>query len=1191
MNKIKDIARLLPLLLLLITQTAWGQDDLSGLYYIQSNNTTTNYLYPHTSNFATGKPYVRTQNNRSEDAVWKLEHQEGNYYKIQHYKDKTYMIARPDQTSNSAYLSSVEEDITSDNALFEIVLANGHITMKAKNANNSGSKNYIFHNSTNTVALGASSDNKAKWNLVDIPANPSFSRSDTYITMSNSLGNIYYNMTIGADGADPTSSSTKYTGAFRIQYGPKYYLRMIAIYKDKEDVEHLSEIITNNFQINVAKPQIEYTYDAGTGKYLFSIKNNQPGVMFRYTANGSTPSATTGTIYEGPFAVDAGNITVKAIAYNVVEETTYASGVTTQSFSLGGATTVHSFDDIDDLFGTYILASDFTSTGTPVATTADAPFKGFIDGQFCEISLSQPLFDYVENATIRNITVSNVNITTGTNVGAIAGTAKGASRIYNCGILAGDISGSGDIGGIVGLLDATSRVINCYSYANISGGNNAAGIVGYNTKETKLTNIMTMVMNCMFYGNITNATTMKPVYGGKVISNAGVTGVNGYNYYRNGDDVTFDNGYTKIGDYNYTWPAEEDYLTRYEYYRSILNSNRKLCVWWLTGRTATEQTADDDKMMAKWVLDSEKAPYPILKPWGKYSSIINPDQEYTWNPKTHQKVSRTSAPDYQGKHLGAVSITVNAGTYHQGTGSTQKGIDRFVLDMDTLNHDYGYAKIQLPYYNEVFGNPEASDHANRYAGNYTDHVVTGWKVIAIEDADDFEGTRNAFDGSSDKAWESGFNFADRNCTDKDLYSVSKRVFAQGGYFYVPEKVKSIIIEAYWGTAVYLHNKEHSLDRVNVASGGQGTGAEFGTPFSPAGSLATSYKGQTVQTTLQDAINQLKKVSSNSSLTVYDQAVVLIGNVQVKNRGENVGRGKSAPTDNRPFTIMSIDEDMDNEPDYCLELQFRNDTDRPGIHPIRFDFLPIPELGLAMRTNAQAYAIGVMVPQGHFEITETSFMHTTQFEYDADVGKVEAPLILNGGHFEQIVLRYGPKKNTSYILMGGHFFMRRFTPGYHATPRDDAFRHCAVNAIGGDYPEFYLSGIYNPDYNKVNTDNPHCYVNGGRFGIMAGAGYEQVKGSVTFKIDHAIIDEFYGGGINGAKPITGDIDVTINNSIVHDIYCGGPKVGSMTKTNGVRKTVTTNAYNTVFGKFFGGVTMLTGHQTGMQILISSPLSIH
>ena len=146
------------------------------------------------------------------------------------------------------------------------------------------------------------------------------------------------------------------------------------------------------------------------------------------------------------------------------------------------------------------------------------------------------------------------------------------------------------------------------------------------------------------------------------------------------------------------------------------------------------------------------------------------------------------------------------------------------MDMDTLNHDYCYAKIQLPYYNELFGDPTAdatTQWDDRYGGNYKDYVVTGWKITSIS-----EGTPGTFKGysfassggvsaaavtpdvTSTTAWEDGFNFADRNCTNKDLYSKSGRVFAQGGYYYVPEGVTGITIEAYWGNAVYLHNNEH-----------------------------------------------------------------------------------------------------------------------------------------------------------------------------------------------------------------------------------------------------------------------------------------------------------------------------------------------------------------------------------------------
>ena len=850
-----------------------------------------------------------------------------------------------------------------------------------------------------------------------------------------------------------------------------------------------------------------------------------------------------------------------------------------------------------DMTKHYVLVEDVSATVVEKLYSNTA-FTGIFegeaqeDGNFPKISgLTHALFKTVTNGTVKNIALESVGInitSSNTNVGAIVNEATGASRIYNCGILSGSVSGTKYVGGIVGQISGTTRVINCYNFANITGGSTTAGIVGYNREESSTqANLKTMVMNCMFYGNITGGSTKKPVYGGYVFSNAGASGINNYNYYRNGKDVTFDDSYSDFADYNCTLPADEEYLTRFEYYRSIFNSNKKLCTWWINGTSGTAPTDVDVETVgiAKWVLDPEIAPYPILKKWGKYPSVINQDPEYVWNPNTKQKVNRTAAEPYQGKRLGTISVTVRAGAKHAGTGITTLTLPSVVvMDMDTLNHDYCYAKIQLPYYNELFGDPTADADTqwdNRYGGNYKDYVVTGWKITSVSGGTpgSFKGYSRSSSGgvsagaitpdeTSDTAWEDGFNFADRNCTNKDLYSKSGRVFAQGGYYYVPEGVTSITIEAYWGKAVYLHNKDHSLDRVNVAAQANGDGGknqdnlgpDFGSAFTPAGTLAMTFLTYDVKDNLQDAIAAL---TDNASYTVYDQAIVLVGNVQVKNRG-----GSLSASGTRPFTIMSCDLDMDNEPDYCLQFQQRNTTNRPAIHPARFDFLPVPELGLTIRTNTFAYTIGLMVPKGHFEITETSFMHTTQFEYDANISKTEAPLILNGGHFEQIVVRYGPKDKTSYILMGGNFRMKRFTPGYHATPDNNTVRHCAVNAIGGEYPEFYLSGIYAPDKGTRANDNPHCYTNGGYFGLIAGAGYEQVKGDVTFKIDHSIIDEFYGGGINAAKPVTGKIDVTINNSLVGK-YCGGPKVGVMSTVNNKLKTVTTNASGTTFGTFYGG----------------------
>ena len=898
-------------------------------------------------------------------------------------------------------------------------------------------------------------------------------------------------------------------------------------------------------------------------------------------------------------------------------------------------TTITSLSTIaSDPSGNYIITANIDATGftSSIASftgtlTAQAFTSGDHKGEFPVISnLSHPIFVKVTGATISNIMLKDVTISQDGSVGAICDTANGTTRIYNCGILPtttlydnkGKISGfegsnigSTDsyCGGLVGYLDGYARVINCFSYANITGGTEVAGIVGYNTTATMQgnnqtnfnNNVKTMVMNCMFYGDITGGTTKYPVYGGSKFNNTGSNGVNNYNYFY--EAASFDDDYELPEQFQCSWQVPEKYLNRFEFYRSILNSNRRLCAWWVNGTFLNNNDAQTDAEVeavgiAKWVLDKTIAPFPILKKWGKYPSIINIDTVNVYNPRTNTNMARSNANEWEGKRVGTLLVTIQNGL----TGSNASTVSKkfVVTDMDTLNFDYCAKKIQLPYYNEIFGNPTATDWTVKYGGNYHNkRVVTGWKITAVTD-----GTPGTFvgyaspDGSftpdvvSTNAWEDGFNFADRKCTNKDLYAKSGRVFAQGGFYYVPEGVTAITIEAYWGDAVYLCNNNRRLDRVNNG----------GNDFYVSGKLPDKVNGesnQVVQTSLSNAVGALKKLSDDgcSNYTVYDQAIVLVGNYHQNDFHTNILlNGSYYDSNAKPFTIMSVDFDFDNEPDFCFEVGMK-DAQRPNVHPIRFDFLPVPDITMAIRIDNNYFGMRIFCPQGHFEITETSFMYTTQFEYDQRVkylnynnnqgwAKREAPVILNGGEFFQIVsaengsntwgfsgnsqtaTQWGADK-TSYFILGGHFWMKAFTPGTHGNDKVST-RHCAVNVMGGEFEEFYLSGMFRTDfYNK--TDNPHCYTNGGKFGLIAGAGMESVGGqneidggNVTFIIDRSLINEFYGGGINAERPVTGNINVTCNNSFVHK-YCGGPRLGDMSST----KSITNNATGTYFGNFYGG----------------------
>ena len=896
-------------------------------------------------------------------------------------------------------------------------------------------------------------------------------------------------------------------------------------------------------------------------------------------------------------------VTVKNESVNFTGTATATFRIVEQTVTIINSSTAAS--SVTDLTGHYLLMGNISASVLANLYSTTDDFTGIFevgsdnDGNFYTIDMNgynYALFNTINGGTVKNVMLKNVAISSSADaVGAIAGTAKGYSRIYNCGILpnsanfpdgthpsvtnTGATAGA-TAGGIVGSLEDDSRVINCFSYADVSAATTAAGIVGNNTfastaEETggKYTKLRTAVVNCMFYGNITGGTNRYPVYGGEKIVNNTVTGINNYDFYRAEASVG------TLTDYNCSWPANEEYLTHYEYYRYLLNSNRELCGWWVgaeeapSGMSTTDvqNVPKDASLMAKWVLDPSTAPYPILKKFGKYASPVNIDADASW---------RITANEWEGKKLGTLKVTINPGDHAAGGASTKSNIDFPITDMDTLRADYCYRKIQLPYYNTEFGNPNGADWAAKYGGNYGDYVVIGWKVSTTE------GTT----GELVENWQTGYNFADRNCTAKD----ANRVFAQGGYYYVPNGVTSITITAQWASAIYLDNTGNYYDRVSVSSFGTITidkesvnvGSSSPSPFAPAGTRSALGNGKTVNS---GTISNTMPTNSD----VYGKAIVLVGNHQEFVGDANVGNSAKGGT------IMSADLDFDNEPDHCLIWQLGTKTTRRSICPIRFDFLPIVEMGMAMKEDGstQYYSLGCYRPYGHFEMTETSLIHFGQFEFSNE-RTVDSPIILNGGIFDQYSKGTAGAKNAvddkiTYIILGGNVRMPSFTPGAHVNSNYTfSTRHCAVNVLGGNIDYLYLTGNYNEGVTP-NTDNPHCYIDGGRFKQVAAAGKEGINGDVTFKINHSKILEFYGGSTmdlttgNNYKIVKGDINVTIDNSIV-DKYCGGPKFGDMDYANS--KTITTNATNTTFGVYYGGgnggtsyVQLATGKDDGEQIV--------
>ncbi len=859
--------------------------------------------------------------------------------------------------------------------------------------------------------------------------------------------------------------------------------------------------------------------------------------------------------------------------------------------------------------GHYILENDIEATElealfTGSETTAfTGIFEGVAkaDGTLPKITgQTHALFSTIDGGTVKNVMLDNVNVSGSTTIntkkatGAIANVAKGATRIYNCGILASNSTVTADkdgyteitddcsstvgnsesdyVGGLVGFLDGEARVINCFSYAKITAGNTVGGIVGYNNVATTAnssnpsTYLKTMVMNCMFYGEIDydNTTSRAPVYNGEVISNKDANGISNFNYFWAGASYVQNSKITS-GKYNCALSAETRYLQRFEFFRHLLNSNRELAAWWAS---TTTTTVNKDEMM-KWVLEPSQIgssiPYPILKaPLDsrnkamQYPSVVNIDAD---NAEAFSGDEATKKTQYnQGRKFGTLTINIQNST-GDGSSNAPAGaaivrttVTTNITDKDPAHFNFNYYKVQLPYYNDVG------------TKNYTDNkVVTGWKIVSMNTS---KGSFSTGDEASATVSAEGditlttpYNFADRKSTAKDIYSATnKRVFNQGAYFDVPEGVTSITIEPYWGKCVYVSDEypdivyNQAMSTAYNASNVGGSSRYTNDELYPING-----DNQEVYTTMGNAVAALQP-----SGTVYDNAIVLVGNVH--------SLSLSSKENNEPYTIMSIDLDKDNEPDYSYILRFDS---RVRVHPVRIDFLNVIGLGMAQKSSGGTgtYNFGIMQPLGWFEVTNTGLFRVTQLEYDRK-GRTNSPIILQGGVIEQWVT-YAQGDNEAnavqYYHVGGNVWFKEFHIGQHQDRiEDNAYSpHPPISVTGGDYDIFYLTGYYNTPKNNYD-DNAECYINGGRFGKVAGTGMQGIgsatnhtNGNIVWQIDNADIDEFYAGGINAAHIAEGNIYTVISNSRV-DQFCGGPKFGDMNSN----KKVVTNATNCTFRTFFG-----------------------
>lgn len=836
----------------------------------------------------------------------------------------------------------------------------------------------------------------------------------------------------------------------------------------------------------------------------------------KYSIDGSEPSMD----YTGHVSLPDGvATTVKAKAkYGSLEYSCVVTVVLTPPQRISTLAELQAISDHLDY--SYMLVADIDASSL---STSINNFSGTFDGGFHTISgLTVPLFDVVQGGTIKNVVLDAVQIdrsaVTDGQTGALANQLAGASKVYNCGVLKKSdtsyVVGYRNVGGLIGHIQSTSsaRVVNCYSYATVKSvgtGNEddyAAGVVGKINGTAGA-----RVANCIMYGDIADdgvVNKISPVYGGTHVSND--RNFTEYNYYRYRAHLN----YTHLKDQQAI--QEDRYLTRFPFYRHILNTHRTLASYFLFDDYDELHVSE----LGHWVLRPDIAPYPIVE--AERTNTRYATEEIAANlPSTTENYAGRKLTELGTDGMLAVTVKIGSNTYN---------VNLPITDMDTLRYDFTWGKVVLPFVNEFSG----------WERDY-DSVCTGWKITAVDGETSFEDPGN-------------YNFADRSKKKKDIYHSTNNpyIFAQGGNYIVPYGVKSITIKANFAPAYYLSDPSYDI----------AFSSTFSLPTEIGGSVPNTYHGKPVYTSL-NALEADLSVSSNP----HSQAIVLVGNYHyysTASQGAPDGFGKT-----KAVTVMSADEDANQDPDYGFYVRFYGRVEVP---PLRWDFVPLIDIGMAAHVNnASNYpCIGIWRTKGWFETTETALTRMDQCEIEdgkfaaTENGHGNNRWIANSGLYTQIVRTKETAANRlSYLQIGGNAYVKELYPGSHSDGgRTTTLRPVLVT--GGEVEQCFMTG-YNSSGKAAGSDI-YFWCAGGRIHKYLSAYMEEPNTSgvnVTAKVDHAVIRRFFGGGTSSAAEITGNISVTMDNSLC-DFYCGGPEFGDMSSG----KTVTTVANNTVFGEYYG-----------------------
>ena len=248
-----------------------------------------------------------------------------------------------------------------------------------------------------------------------------------------------------------------------------------------------------------------------------STENGNPAVIAPYDKGGDTytalvapQSVATGTafitcaftngkvfVYKMKEATDwqAGEEYTYTVSLAAAEDPGYTVSEDGKTYNVTSADGLLAWNEAvqKDMTLNCTLADNIDLTGkdwTPIGTSFGNSYTGTFDGNGKTITgltvtgsdRYTGLFGFIKG-TVKNVVLTEINITSGTFVGGVAGWSFGGN-IENCSV-SGSVSGS-DVGGVVGYQQGGS-ITGCSSSATVKGTQRAGGVAGVTNSGATLT--------------------------------------------------------------------------------------------------------------------------------------------------------------------------------------------------------------------------------------------------------------------------------------------------------------------------------------------------------------------------------------------------------------------------------------------------------------------------------------------------------------------------------------------------------------------------------------------------------------------------------------------------------------------------------------------------------------------------------